>query len=415
MNFADSIPSPHSIPFYRDSLLHGHDTFSHDESNNFDDEDIELLESDVTRSIVDGLITVDFSERIQQLAEKSFDLTIVIKLLGRRIGYTTLRNKLFELWKPKQAFRLMDTDNDYYLVPLKENLKFLHALIEGPWTIFGHYLTVEPWTSEFTTSQPFPAKIWSWIRLPGLPATLYKRSLITTIGEIIGPVIKIDYQTESGWRGRFTRMAVKIDLQKPLISKLIINDKIQIVEYESLPTVCFHCEKYSHSQENYPDINIETDKKDTNEQPNTTHTELPQPTIIDKSPFGPWMVVEKRQHRTLRKPSDRIEQQPDGIFNASIFNPIYDLEVSNLDMVKHSAMIIEESSDPITILPRSNITVGTNPQNHPLGDPPDHLLDVEIVPDNPSKIANALIIEPRVDSDDISYEPGGNQAVAMLE
>ncbi|KAK8626127.1 hypothetical protein V6N13_133779 [Hibiscus sabdariffa] len=91
------------------------------------------------------------------------------------------------------------------------------------------------------------------------------------------------------------------------------------------------------------------------------------------------------------------------------------IAVSNLDMVKHSAMIIEESSDPITILPRSNITVGTNPQNHPLGDPPDHLLDVEIVPDNPSKIANALIIEPRVDSDDISYEPGGNQAVAMLE
>ncbi|KAL4331886.1 hypothetical protein GQ457_07G010140 [Hibiscus cannabinus] len=169
MNFDDGIPSPPSIPTYRDSLLHGHDAFSHDESNNFYDEDIELLDGDVTRSIVEGLITVEFFERVQQLAEKSFDLTIVIKLLGHRIGYTMLRNKLFELWKPKQAFRLMDIDNDYYLISFKANSDFLHALVEGPWTIFRHYLIVEPWTSEFTTSQPFPTKIWSWIHLPGLP------------------------------------------------------------------------------------------------------------------------------------------------------------------------------------------------------------------------------------------------------
>ncbi|KAK8555205.1 hypothetical protein V6N12_009358 [Hibiscus sabdariffa] len=241
----------------------------------FDDEDIELIEGDVTRSEVNGLISVNFSERVQKLTEKSFNQTVV------QIGYTTLRNKLQELWKPMQAFKLMDIDNDYYLATFKENSDFLHVITEGPWTIFGHYLTVEPWSDDFATSQPYPAKIWSWIRLPGLPATLYKKSLITAIGECIGPVIKIDYQTESGHRGCFARMAVKVDLRKPLISKLIINGNVQIVEYESLP-------RSKHTAviiEDTPEPNIHPHKNEGLANANVqNHTlgDLPDPPNGDK-------------------------------------------------------------------------------------------------------------------------------------
>ncbi|KAK9020221.1 hypothetical protein V6N11_054711 [Hibiscus sabdariffa] len=124
---------------YKDSLLHGYADIPQEDQDIFEEEDIELLEGDVTRSVVDSLISVNFSEKVQKLTEKSFNLTVVIKLLGRQIGYTTLHNKI---WKPNRDFKLMDIDNDYYLASFKENSDFLHVITEGPWTIFGHYLTV---------------------------------------------------------------------------------------------------------------------------------------------------------------------------------------------------------------------------------------------------------------------------------
>ncbi|GMI82618.1 hypothetical protein HRI_001931100 [Hibiscus trionum] len=87
-------PKPSS---YKDSLMHGNPLDPREDDDCFDDDDIELIEGDVIRSVEDGLICIDFSDRVQELSEKCFDLTVVVKLLGRRIGYTTLRNKLYDL------------------------------------------------------------------------------------------------------------------------------------------------------------------------------------------------------------------------------------------------------------------------------------------------------------------------------
>ncbi|KAK9046473.1 hypothetical protein V6N11_052360 [Hibiscus sabdariffa] len=283
-----------------------------------DDEDIEILEGDVVRTIVDGLISIQFSQRIQTLAEKSLDRTIVLKLLGRNIGYSTLKNKIQDMWKPKREIKLMDIENGYFLASFYSQEDFLPVLADGPWTVFGHYLTVEPWTPDFSPTQPHPSKVVAWIRLPGLPATLYKRSLIEEIGNCIGPVIRIDYQTENGCRERFARMAIRIDLNKPLVSKLLVNGKIQVVEYESLPTICFNCGKYGHLSETCPgNPSIAKDNDPTPPEPMQPHDSV-------SSAYGPWMQVDKRQRRPIRKPQTKEHKQADKGLMGSRFNPIYE-------------------------------------------------------------------------------------------
>ncbi|MBA0581914.1 hypothetical protein Gorai_024073, partial [Gossypium raimondii] len=64
------------------------------------------------------------------------------------------------------------------------------ALIGGPWVIFGRYLTVWPWLPNFSTSQNGIELQVVWIRLPRLPEG-----------------------------GRFARLAVYVNLRKPLVSK----------------------------------------------------------------------------------------------------------------------------------------------------------------------------------------------------
>ncbi|KAK8556925.1 hypothetical protein V6N12_003314 [Hibiscus sabdariffa] len=207
---------PSLPPSYKESLMKDSESTFCDADAFFDDEDVEILEGDVSRSLVDSIISIDFSDRVRSLAEKSLDQTLVVKLLGHRIGYNTLRTKIYEIWKPQQALRLMDIENDYFLVTFKLRSDFLK------------------------------------IRLPGLPVPVYKKSLIEEIGESIGHVIKLDSQTEWGRRGRFARLAISVDLSKPLVSKIMVNGKIQLIEYESLPFICFHCGRYGHAQDTCP-------------------------------------------------------------------------------------------------------------------------------------------------------------------
>ncbi|KAK8572182.1 hypothetical protein V6N12_028243 [Hibiscus sabdariffa] len=139
-----------------------------------------------------------------------------------------------------------------------------------------------------------------WIRLPGLPVPLYKKSLIEEIGESIGHVIKLDSQTEWGRRGRFARLAILVDLSKPLVSKIMVNGKIQLIEYESLPLICFHCGRYGHAQDTCPVLlPAPVSAEPVMEQAPANHPKVSHhtPTVITNQDdgavgsFGPWMVT----------------------------------------------------------------------------------------------------------------------------
>ncbi|KAI9085322.1 hypothetical protein K1719_032699 [Acacia pycnantha] len=55
--------------------------------------------------------------------------------------------------------------------------------------------------------------------------------------------------TESRGRGRYARIAVIIDLLKPLVPWILVDGKTYGVEYERLPHICFGCGKYGHTKE----------------------------------------------------------------------------------------------------------------------------------------------------------------------
>ncbi|KAL4378055.1 hypothetical protein GQ457_02G020520 [Hibiscus cannabinus] len=258
----DVTPKPTHPLSYKDTLLGDQNHAIHDDEVFPDEEDIDLNEGDVTRGFVDGLITIDFSDRVHDLAVKSLEQTIVIKILGRRIGYTT----------------------------------------RG---------------------------------INCLPVTLYKRSLITELGEYVGRVLKLDYQTETGQRGRFARMAVRVDLNKPLVSKIVVNGRVQLVEYESLPLICFHCGKYGHGTDTCPTFQT-APATEAPTRPSTPET--PVPTTM----FGPWMVVEKRQRRPQSKESAGKGLSGGVTISESRFTPILDensndppLAAPNVSAVAH--------------------------------------------------------------------------------
>ncbi|KAG8494117.1 hypothetical protein CXB51_011857 [Gossypium anomalum] len=132
------------------------------------DEDLEFLEGDIHRSVVNGIPSIDFSERIQNILVKEMELTVILKLLGRNIGYGTLNNRISSLWNTAKPFHLMDIENGYILAKFQS---------------FDDYTKV--------------------LALPGLPGYLYKKKIIEVIGNTIGKVVRLDFNTDSRSRGRF--------------------------------------------------------------------------------------------------------------------------------------------------------------------------------------------------------------------
>ncbi|XP_017618098.1 uncharacterized protein LOC108462689 [Gossypium arboreum] len=227
---------------------------------NTSNNDFDLRADDVQTSIINGVPTINFSDRVKEILFKEMELTLVIKLLGRNIGYNTLLNRITSLWKPISPIHLMDIENGYYLV------RFVNKA--------------------------------DYDRLPGF---LFRRQIVEAIGGLIGKGVKLDFQTDNRSRGRFARLGVFLNLKKPLISQVLVDGAVQRVEYEALPTVCFGCGKYGHVKDLCP-----TKVEDrTFERPSelvTDRSDAAAGGVVEETgpECGPWMLVKRRSWRGSR-------------------------------------------------------------------------------------------------------------------
>ena len=222
------------------------------------DEDLCIRGEDIRLGMNGNIPTIDFADHILEALNRRMGFSVVIKLLGRTIGYRHLRTRLQSLWSPSGHFQLVDLDANCFLVKFRLEADFHHALTSGPWVIFGHCLSVQPWTPSFNPHHHSVSRIVTWVRLPNLPARYYQHDVITSIGNVFGEVIKIDYITASGDRGRFARLAIALDLTKPLTPKIQVDGETIYIEYEGLPSICFACGRYGHSQEVCPENQVTT-------------------------------------------------------------------------------------------------------------------------------------------------------------
>ncbi|MBA0794382.1 hypothetical protein Gohar_018716 [Gossypium harknessii] len=59
--------------------------------------DFSLLKDDVKKSVINGILAIDFSIRIQKLLVKDMFASVILKLLGMNIGVVALQNKMYML------------------------------------------------------------------------------------------------------------------------------------------------------------------------------------------------------------------------------------------------------------------------------------------------------------------------------
>ncbi|KAI9117958.1 hypothetical protein K1719_011100 [Acacia pycnantha] len=91
-----------------------------------------------------------FSEKMKKRLHKAWRQAVIVKLLGRNIGYKSLLSILQTLWAKCGIITLINISNGFFVVKLSNKEDYLNALTGGPWMLYDHYLTVRPWEPRAT-------------------------------------------------------------------------------------------------------------------------------------------------------------------------------------------------------------------------------------------------------------------------
>ncbi|KAL8161267.1 hypothetical protein V2J09_012756 [Rumex salicifolius] len=259
------------------------------------EEELPLEEQDPNCPLI--FLTAEEKERIR----KPWKDAIIIKVLDNHLGYMYLRRKLQQKWSPKGPFLMSDIGNDFYVVKFSNQEDLSFVLTQGPWLIGESYLTIQRWRPNFFASEEKLRYVAAWIRIPNLSMEYFDRGVLSMIGKHIGKVLKIDKTTMIGERGRYTRMCVEIDMEKPLISKFRMIGRIWRIQYEGFKLICFGCGKIGHNLEKCPEEHPTQDGHKSEEErvlDELTKWKVHNPEYMNK--YGKWMIPEP----TTRKVSD---------------------------------------------------------------------------------------------------------------
>ncbi|XP_048502653.1 uncharacterized protein LOC125498480 [Beta vulgaris subsp. vulgaris] len=195
-----------------------------------------------------GENVVQFSkEKLAQL-RKPWGLALMGKCFGIAVRPSFMTQKVRSIWKPRGSLEVIDLGKETYLFRFGLQDNYEKALFGGPWYILDHYLMLTQWQPNFRpTYNPFN-KLALWIHLPELPVEYYDKEALFTIASKLGKPIREDYATNHITRARYARVCVEINLTKPILSKVWIGNQWQVILYENLHSLCFHCGRIGHQK-----------------------------------------------------------------------------------------------------------------------------------------------------------------------
>uniref|UniRef100_A0A2N9HK07 DUF4283 domain-containing protein n=1 Tax=Fagus sylvatica TaxID=28930 RepID=A0A2N9HK07_FAGSY len=236
--------------------------------------------------------SMEEDEAISSDEDEDEERSLQKKVFGRSVGYVFLVNKLKNMWKFAGNFSCVDLGRGFFLIRFDSRTGFEDVLKGGPWFIGEYFLSLRPWVPNFRASEAFVSSVAIWVRLPELPVEYYHKDSLLRIGSGLGPVLRVDFNTAAGTRGRFARICIQLDLEQPLARTIRVGKTKLAVIYEGIGLLCFHFGRIGHRSESCPSRVLEEI-----ETPIDTSTN-PKSAEEDKlKRFGPWMLVSRRKRQ----------------------------------------------------------------------------------------------------------------------
>ena len=182
----------------------------------------EVESDEEAENLREGLVAVKFSGDFKKRIRMPWSKALIVKVYGRSVGLNFLQNRLLSLWKPAGRLDCVDLEHGFYLTRFSLTDDYEAVLRKGPWFIGQNFLSIRPWEPDFRPESANVTSIAVWIRLKGLPIEYYNLEALIHIGKSIGNVLRVDSHTAMETRGRYARICVQVDVDKPLPTAVLI-------------------------------------------------------------------------------------------------------------------------------------------------------------------------------------------------
>ncbi|KAJ4838229.1 hypothetical protein Tsubulata_035088 [Turnera subulata] len=336
----------------------------------------------VARATPSSSLEEDFEEQDDDIVAFHTPEGPVVKLSDR-----ALCNKLPNLWKLKENVRVVDLERNFYFVRFSNRQDYLHALTDGPWVVFDHYLTVELWIPQFNPANHKIKSVVAWAQIPDLSCEYYDRRLLHTVCNMLGRLVRIDHNTAEAIRGCYARVALELNLEKPLQSQVFVDNKWFHISYENIPQLCFSCGHVGHLLVDCP---TQASQCTTGNGPTATPTipspagSVAAPVGLERQPRGEWMVAAPRQRRPPRNGQNQAgkeastgkeSQRSKGVMVGQSSGSRFDILTDYVTVDRPSSLVSAPMSAPVLETPKD-----TNNGKEILRSPPNLVTPGNISP-----------------------------------
>ena len=292
---------------FKDKLL-GEIPGAYNHAFAFDENMVTNIDSDEEiAELREGFTAVKLSKDIKHHIKAAWASSFIVKVYGRAVGFDYIQTKLNALWKPIGKLDIIDLGKEFFLMLFSCKEDHDMVLRRGPWFIGDHFLSIRPREPNFKPSTASVSTIAVWIQLNELPIEYYEVEVLQQLGNSIGKVLRIDTHTTVETRGRFARLCVQVDINKPLVTTILVGGMNQSVNYEGIHKLCFTCGRIGHRKEACPYAIREpssSEKVGNASRAGSCSNSHERCDQVDPTPgdtpskqedkYGPWLVVSRK-------------------------------------------------------------------------------------------------------------------------
>ncbi|KAK3184761.1 hypothetical protein Dsin_032047 [Dipteronia sinensis] len=179
----------------------------------------------------------------------------------------------------KMGVEIEIVKNNFFLFHFKTGEDRCWVLAGGPWTFDGDLIMLEMPTGRGEIENMRFNLADFWVQIHCVPLLCMTKEIGQFLEDFVGNVLEVDMDASGDWVGKFLRIRILLDVEKPLRRWLrvdVMRDGVEtpmILKYEQLPNHCFLCGHLGHPTRECPE-GVDTEKDLTR---------------VEEMPFGPWL------------------------------------------------------------------------------------------------------------------------------